>query len=262
MKPINEFKIRCSSIGAIMTEPQAKAAKDRGDLSETAKSHLVELYVEHRYGRIKMVDSKYMDKGRRVEEDAITLYSRFAKTFFRKNSERLFNDYISGEPDVFTGEHIRKAELVVDTKASWDLFSFTTARHKPINKDYYWQLQGYGILTGAEELRLVYCLVDTPEELIEDEKRLLAYGMHVIDTMHSPEYIEACKQIYINSKFGDIPLEEKIFVQPIQRDLEAMNEIHSKVEKCRQWIANTFYPSDTLTETLQKSLEIQNQLAS
>jgi hypothetical protein len=245
-----------------MTEPQAKAAKDRGDLSETAKAHLVELYVEHRYGRIKMDDSKYMDKGRRVEEDAITLYSRYSKTFFRKNSERLYDDYISGEPDIFTGEHVRKADLVVDTKAPYDLFTFTTSRHKPINKDYYWQLQGYGILTGAKELRLVYCLVDTPDELIEDEKRRLAYDMHVIDSMHSPEYIEACKQIDINSKFADIPLEERVFVQPIVRDPEAINVIYSKVEKCREWLLNTFYTSDTLSDVLEKSIEIQNQLAS
>ncbi len=256
---LSNFKIRCSSIGAIMTEPQSKAAKDAGELSETAKTHLVECYVRFRYGRIKMIDSKYLQKGRRVEEESITLFSRYDRSFYRKNDQRLENEYLSGELDLFKGPSIKQAKAVVDIKSSWDLFTFLKAKTQPINKDYWWQLQGYGALSGALDLKLAYCLCNTPSELVDDEKRKLAYSMGVIDQLHAPDYIDACRQIDINSNFDDLTLAERVFVRDIAGSPMMVESIYEKVEKSRQWLAQTFYPSDTLTDTLQKSLELQNQ---
>jgi hypothetical protein len=40
--------IHCSSIGKLLTEPQLKADKEAGELSKTAKTHLIEVYANKR----------------------------------------------------------------------------------------------------------------------------------------------------------------------------------------------------------------------
>ena len=112
----NEILIRCSSIGNIMTEPKEKAAKDAGELSKTAKTHLKNVYIQEKYGREKDIVTKQMQKGIEVEEESITLLSRFQKKMLVKNEERLNNDYITGLPDIYEGESIRNADSITDIK--------------------------------------------------------------------------------------------------------------------------------------------------
>ena len=45
MTDFSKTLIRSSSVGYLMTEPQSKAAKDAGELSKTAKSHLLDVYI-------------------------------------------------------------------------------------------------------------------------------------------------------------------------------------------------------------------------
>ena len=42
--------IHCSSIGKLLTEPISKADKESGELSKTAKTHLIEVYANKKYG--------------------------------------------------------------------------------------------------------------------------------------------------------------------------------------------------------------------
>ena len=58
----DETLIRCSSIGALMTEPKEKAAREAGELSKTAKTHLKSVYIQEKYGRIKDIVTKPMQK--------------------------------------------------------------------------------------------------------------------------------------------------------------------------------------------------------
>lgn len=248
---LDSFKVRCSSLGEIMTNPRSGPG-----LSETCKTHLIELYVEHVYGRIKDVQTKYMEKGNKVEEDAITLYSRLKRGFFKKNNERLTNDFITGEPDLFLGKEIRHADKIIDTKSSWDLHTFVKAKIDKVNKNYYWQGMGYMSLTGAKNFTLAYCLINTPPELIMEEKRRLGYRLNVIDEFGNPDFIEGCEAIDRNSIFDDIPLHERMFEIQIERDEKAITAINERVLECRKWMSETFYPSESLTESLEKSVEL------
>lgn len=54
--------IRCSSLGCLFTEPQAKADKDAGNLSKTAKTHLKSVYIREKYGREKDIVTKTDEK--------------------------------------------------------------------------------------------------------------------------------------------------------------------------------------------------------
>lgn len=228
--------IRCSSIGYIMTEPKTKADKEAGRLSETAKTHLTDIYVSNKYGRNTDISNKYTEKGLMVEEDSITLFSRVKKQFFRKNEEHLSNHFIKGTPDLFDGQSIQNADHIIDIKSSWDIYTFFRTFTKDINRDYYWQLQGYMALTGAKSATLAYCLVNTPEVLINDEKRRLLYKMGVA-TEENKDYVEACEEIDRLSRYDDIPMEQRVLAYEIERNDEDIEALYARVLKCREYLA-------------------------
>ncbi len=220
---------RCSQLGSIMTAPRSKSE----ELSETCKTYLTEVYINERFGRRKEITSRYIEKGLAVEEDSITLYSRVKKVPFFKNEERFKNEYIIGTPD-----HV--GDFVLDIKSSWDIFTFVNTEQADLNKKYYWQLQGYMALTGKKEARLAYCLVNTPDQMIEDEKRKLAWKMGLIDADSSPEYHKACEQIEKNSRYDDIPMAERIHEIVIPYDEAAIESLYKKVDACREYMAGTW----------------------
>jgi len=228
--------IRCSSIGAIMTEPKEKAAKEAGELSKTAKTHLKSIYIKEKYGRTKDIVTKPMQKGIEVEEDSITLLSRVLKKMLYKNEERLSNNFITGLPDIFEGESIRNADSITDIKSSYDLFSFMSNVGETLDSTYYYQLQGYMALSGAKIAYIAYCLVDTPTSIIESEKYRLLKSMDVISE-DSPEFIKEAMKIEKNMTFGDIPKEEKVLLFEVHRDQDVINKIAEKVTKARKFLS-------------------------
>lgn len=212
----NNILFRCSQLGRLMTEPRSKSEK----LSETAKSLCLELFIEHKYGRRKQITSKYMEKGIAVEEAGITAYNIYLvqttgqRVVLQKNTERRSNEFITGEPDIIT-------PILADVKSSWDIFTFMETKFGKLNKDYFWQLQGYMMLFGHEEANLVYTLQNTPDEIIERETRWR--------TCQENEF-----------KFDDMPFEDRIFLINVKRDDDAIQAIQEKVIFAREYITNTF----------------------
>lgn len=215
---------RCSSLGKIMT--------DGGGI--TREKYLRQLHREIKYARRKEFSSKYTEKGLQVEEDSITLFSRLKKTYFKKNSERLTNSYLSGEPDLFTGTDIRNAQTIIDTKSSWDLFTFPYPNDKP-DKAYYWQMMGYMALTGAQSATLAFCLINTPESLINDEKRKLLYKMNA-GTEMNPDYIKACEELERSMVFDDIPMNDRLIETTIERCDKDISSLYTRVDQCREYL--------------------------
>ena len=231
----DHIKIRCSSLGYLMTEPKGKADREAGNLSETAKTHLVDIYVRERYGRQTDISTKYTEKGLMVEEDSITLYCRIQRKFLKKNEQMVENPFIKGTPDLYEGIDILAADKITDIKSSWDLFTFSRVRTKEINDQYWWQLQGYMWLTGAKTATLAYCLINTPEILINDEKRRLLWKMGVVSE-EDRTYKEACEELERSMVFDDIPMNERIISFQIDRDEDAIASIPVKVIKGRNFL--------------------------
>ena len=223
----SDYKFHPSSLGNIMTESRTKE-----ELGETAKAHLMECYVSKKYGRRKDVTNAYIEKGLVAEEDSLDLYTLVKDQLFIKNKETLSNSYFVGTPDIIVGE----SELVIDLKTSWDIFTFFSILHKPMNKNYYWQLQAYMDLIGAQKAKLVYCLVNTPFKLIEDQKRKLMWTMAVIDPDTDEAYQKACEMVDKNSIYDDIPMEERYIEFELDRDQEAIDKAHARVEFCRNFL--------------------------
>lgn len=233
----DKILFRCSSLGYIMTEPKKKDEV----LSETTKTHLVDKFVSVKYNRETDIQNRYISKGLAVEEDSITLYSRVTKQFFKKNELTLSNEFIAGTPDLFTGSIVHQADLVIDIKSSWDIFTFFRTTQDKLNKMYYWQLQGYMALTGAKSSRLVYCLVNTPAPLIYDEMNKLKWKMGVINPETDKNYQDACAEIEKVCKYDDVPMEERFNEIVIERNDEDIARVYERVNLCREWMnANLF----------------------
>lgn len=226
---------RASSAGHLMVEPRTKAAKDAGELSETTKTHLIDVFVQNKYGRQTDISNKYITKGLMVEEDSITLYSRVKKTFFKKNEKHLSNEFIKGTPDLFTGLQIEEAEMIIDIKSSWDIFTYFRNHTKGISDLYYWQLQCYMALTGAKSAKLAFCLVDTPETLILDAKRKLMWQMNA-GTEENEDYKKACEELDTAMIFSDIPMSERVMEFDVKRDDAGINLLYEKVKKARKFL--------------------------
>lgn len=214
------LKIRSSSTGYIMTEPRSKSEV----LSETTKKHLIDVFVSLKYGRNNDIENKYTTKGTMVEEDSLTLYSRYKKMPFFKNKNLFENEFQKGTPDIVNGK------TIIDIKSSWDIFTFHKTKMS-LNKMYYWQLQSYMSLTGCDNAILAYCLVDTPDPIIETELRRLSYSIKDPDLLNA-----ASEEIVKLSKYDDVPINEKVIEVNIKRDNEAIKLIGNKVLECRTWI--------------------------
>jgi hypothetical protein len=208
-------------------------------LSATTIEYLTELYLWYRYGRRKIHTNKYVEKGLKVEEDSATIYSLVKSRPFFKNQETFTHDPdFIGTPD----ENTPDSQDVKDFKSSWDLLTFTAAAAAPINPVYDWQLQGYCELTKKKTGRLIYVLCNTPPELLNDEKRRLAWRMGVQDP-DGPDnelYREAAELIDFNGLFDDIPLIERVHEKTITHDPAKIRDARAQVQRCRSWMAATW----------------------
>lgn len=228
---------RCSSLGKIMTEPREKDKRERGVLSTTCTSYLDEFADEVEWGTSNDKVSRYITKGLEVEPDSITLYSLFKQSqgeiFFTTNvKERLNNEFITGLPDCIV------KDKVLDVKSSWDSNTFRKAKNK-INKLYYWQLQGYMALTGLKKATLAYCLIDTPEPLIQDEIKRAAWKSGTIDDSN-PAFQEIEMQIRTNMTFSNRPLHRRVYEVNIEINAEDVAKIYKRVSQCRNWLEKNY----------------------
>lgn len=248
---MKDFKFRASSMGDVMT---GVAKNWSVDDSLTCKKKLIQMFREKQWKRRNNQSNKYVEKGLEVEESSIDLYCSVKKEFFKKNDIRLTNDYFTGELDLYKGEEITKAIKTIDIKSSWDWTTFPSMANT-IVADYKYQGHTYMDLTGALTHSVAYCLVNTPGNLIMDEKRRLAYKMGVLDN-ESPEYISACVEIEKNSIYDmslfikdnpgfefhsenwdfDIPKDERVHEVEFNRNEPELYKMKTRVIECRDWM--------------------------
>jgi len=227
---MNNFKIRCSAIGQIMTDPKTKKDKEDGVLSQTAKTYLETWYKETMFCRKKEFTNKFLEKGIAVEDEAIELYSFISgNDFLVKNEKEYSNDYCTGTPDVVL------PDLVVDVKSSWDLFTFPMFSKDIDNKMYWWQLQGYMWLTDRKYSELAYCLVNTPQDLILKEMNRLKWNS--VGVLSEEEDNRLQELLEKNMTFSDIDKRNRVRIFKIQRDEEVLSQIQERVIQCREYIS-------------------------
>lgn len=264
---VSDIRIRCSRLGDVMTDSKDNItdtqleridelqAKKKGDLtaiqaaelkrllakreqpfklSDTCTQYLMELYIRHKYGRSREIINKAMEKGTQMEEDSITLYARSINRVVYKNKNHYIDADLSGTPDLIM------PPVVKDFKTSWDIFTFMKSKREPISKQYEWQLRGYMRMGEWARGELIYTLVDTPDGLVNDEKRRLAWRMGLIDPDINEDYQTACKEIDRLASYDDLPIDDRLHFKKITRDRSLEDAISKRVAECRQYLATTY----------------------
>lgn len=191
LKRVQLFKPRASGLFNIMTDPRAKSEV----LSDGAKTYLDKCAKELFYGYTADSSSKYTEKGIEAEEQAIELFNSVFFTNHAKNTKRRETDYLTGEPDIFTGAEI------IDIKSSWSLDTFPASARAGDKKEYEWQMRAYMHLFDVEKATVAYCMVDTPEHLIGYENEEL----HLVSHKLPPE-LRITRVTYMR----DLTLEKKL----------------------------------------------------
>lgn len=244
------------------------AKKEDLDLSDTVKVHLADLYVANEWGRGEEVNNKFLTKGNAREEDSITLFARVTKKMFIKNTERVENDWLTGEYDLKVEDMVTHVILeTVDIKSSWSANTFFRAKVKGLLHDYKWQGIGYMCLTGAMRHLVAFCLVNGLGQAIADEKRLLTFRSGMMDRHGNPteKYLELARKIERNHIFDleeflsepenvgfdfesnikqwkyDIPYQKRCHGFYVNRNEDDIDFIKRRIDACRKWIEKTFY---------------------
>ena len=251
MNTVIDFKtimFHPSALGNIMSGVKKNWDVDH---SLTCKRELIKIFRQIRYDRYYDHSSKYTEKGKKMEEDAITLYSRFRKQVYKKNEQRLTNDSFTGEPDIISEDE------TIDTKCSWSLDSFPSLLTDPIDADYEYQGLGYMDLTGKRKHTIAYCLVNAPGGLVNKAKddlfwRLdcplptddgLMKGRIAIEKQmifDMPQFILDNPDFHVDCDDWtfDIPVEERIIEYTINFDQSKLDAIKSRIKDCRDWMSN------------------------
>jgi hypothetical protein len=215
------FKVRCSALGKVMTSPRSKSEI----LSQTAKTYVEEQVLLAKYGIVKTFNSRYTDKGNLVEDESIKLASEVLELgFILKNDEHFSNDWVTGTPDVNTND------VLLDVKSSWDATTFPFFATEIPTKDYYYQLQGYMWLTGKQKSLLVYCLVNTPLDMVQDEIRRAHWNANLLE-----ESLDLIDEVQKRHNFDHIPDNRRVKVFEVERDDEVIEQIKERVELCREY---------------------------
>lgn len=215
------MKIRCSSLGKIMTSPKSKGEV----LSQTAKTYLKELAIEEKFGIKKEFSSRYTDKGNIQEDTAIEMASQVLNLpFALKNTEYFENDFIKGTPDLILEDEI------IDIKCSWDGTTFPWFEDELPNKDYFWQLVGYCWLTGRKKARVVYCLVDTPEDIVQDEIRRTSWKKFEIDVTEETE-----TEVRAKHEFAHISENKRVRAFQIELNEANIEQVKEKLLHAREY---------------------------
>jgi hypothetical protein len=218
------IQIRCSALGKLMTSPRSKSET----LSETTKSYIEELFLENEFGIINEFSNKYTEKGIQMEDEAI----QFAGNILNwgldvaKNQEYFTNDWIKGTPDINT------SNLLADIKCSWQVKTYPmfNADDEIPNKDYFYQLQGYMMLTGHKQAKLVYCLMNTPFDIVEKEVLNAHYKLNLKE-----ENLELRDYVQKQHNFDHIPDKVRVKRFIISEDLEVQEKIKERVIEANKY---------------------------
>ena len=222
---VNGLKLKAKIANTSEQLPILKENRNQVLLSANCKSYLEKIFVKEVFGKERGLSSKFLDKGLEQEQDSFGLYSSVKGKFLKKNEERKQNEFISGEPDNVQDGIVR------DFKTSWDALSFPLFEEEKINKGYWWQLQCYMWLFDLEVSELVYCLVNTPEQLILDEIRKEGWKQGFIEV---PEEME--DDIRKNMTFDEIPEVLRVKNYDVERDNEAIEKLKNRIWDCRKYL--------------------------
>ena len=265
LETLNDFEDRIREGKKPLTDNQRKLfleLKEKRDkkpeLSETAKSEVEKIWLLNEKGFWEDLNNKFLTKGLMSEQDGLELMGNVIGDFILKNDERKnivlgeiegtdIQVGLTGESDAFIND--KGVKTVIDIKCSWNPKTFLNAK---LTSLYEYQLRLYMYLYDVEEAQLCYCLVDSPENLIEDEKRK-TYYKYFSSSMTNEEVqeleenlVKVYEQIEQNMRYSNsenYTEEERIKIFKISRDRDIEQKMLEKLE-----LASDYYTKIKLNQ--------------
>jgi hypothetical protein len=200
------------------------------EFGQTAKACIRNLWLKNEFGYEEPVVTNELLKGILCEDEAIGLVSRYVPGGYRvKNEDQFEDDWFTGTPDIVGDDFIE------DVKCSWSLRTFfdTTA----LDPTYYAQGQVYMSLTGRSRCRVSHVLVETPVDIIEEERKRFYFRFNC-DESH-PEYIKISDKIdRMHGAIKRVPEEGRIKSFEFFRNDSYLDTLRLRVEQARRVYAN------------------------
>jgi len=209
-------------------------------LSDTCVEYLGQWYAYNVNGRIAVnkesLDLLPMKKGKLGEPEAFDLLCVVDGEMYDRYKERIENQYLTGELDVYLGSNVYEATRVVDIKMSWDEPIYIKKCHTGVDNGHTEQVQGYGDITGARELYIAECLVCAPKEVLEEMAWKVLRKINAA-TFESPEFVEEWKIWLHSMTFKSIPYHQRVFKKKIEPFTEFERQrVYDRVKVCRDWL--------------------------
>jgi hypothetical protein len=198
-----------SSIGKLMTNGRGK-----NEMGQTAKSYIKQVAKENFYGYRSQINSKYIEKGLTQEQDSIDLLNTVRFEGYVKNTVRMVDELMTGECDIITNDSI------IDIKTSWSLDTFPVMAEDGHDTIYEWQLRAYMRLYDKPKAELIYCMVTTSNELLNEWENL---------DIHRVDHIAPEKRITVLS-FDRDEAKEQEMVERLELCTEYYNEYYKLLE--------------------------------
>lgn len=228
---------------ASLTQLESKERKGaKTVLSDSCIKYLMIEYSWLTEGMIpigkEQLDIVSIKKGNLTEQAGMLLLSEVDGVEYKTHKERIYNDFLSGEIDFYTGADVMNAICIADNKSSTDYPTYLVKLHIPIEKSHDRQIKGYMDITGASKGFVSHTLVDFPDEMVENLRWALTRKLGAA-TPESPEVLELWPRWVHSMCFSRIPAHKrvhKIYVNPFT--IPERERVYDKVKVCREWLNN------------------------
>lgn len=210
-------------------------------LSDTCIEHLMEWYAWETEGMIPVskesMEILSISKGRKQEKQAGALLGFVDNVVYKEHKERISNEFLSGEVDLYLGESVYEATCVPDIKNAWDYPGYLKKINNGLENGQQDQIRGYGDITGARNLFIANCLVDCTEENIEEVKYRVAKKFNAV-SIESPEFLIEWAKWEKSMRFNHIDPHKRVHKIPVEPYTEfERQKVYDKVKICRDWLA-------------------------
>lgn len=192
------------------------------EISDTAKSFVLDTFLQNEFGYSKIITSDAMMKGLLLESEAIALVSKLENKFYKKNKERKMNDFIMGELDVKTSDHIK------DIKVSQNIETY--AKVSDVSKTYYYQGLGYMWLWEIPKYSLTYVLLPDTDEMIERQLARLNFQLVGEDYEIAKDQI-----IHNNDVIKKLPIDMRVKTFNFEYNQDDVDNLKEQILRARSY---------------------------
>lgn len=203
-------------------------------LSKTAINLLTRRFAYERFAKFSASKGKnftWSEKGNLLEQEGIEMLSKLDKVYYCKNMDIVTNDYLLGKCDI----HSPERSAILDIKVAWNINTFLSTLNAPLKALYWYQMQGYLELYDLPFGEVCFCLLSTPEDMVERE-RLKLLNKYVFGEISRDDFDKTLETLNLSMSYSKLPLKKRVIRFRVDRDKSIIPKIYKKVERCREWL--------------------------